>query len=60
MTVGELIRELQKIPRDRPIYIASDPEGNSIRHIHQLSREKWSLPPDEFIVIFPAGEVGRL
>jgi len=40
VTVGELIEELQKLPRMIPVALSSDEEGNNVRLINGVGAQK--------------------
>jgi hypothetical protein len=37
LTVGELIKKLERFPKDTPVFHQTDPEGNSFGTIHESS-----------------------
>lgn len=53
MRVNELINILKTLPKNREIYISSDPEGNSFEIIESDS----FFVEKECIIIFPTKEV---
>lgn len=53
MTVGELIILLQAIPPTRNIYMASDPEGNTVYNVAEIMHEEWFNWQADAIVIWP-------
>lgn len=53
MTVGELIILLQAIPPTRNIYMASDPERNTVYNVAEIAHEEWFNWQADAIIICP-------
>jgi len=54
MTVQKLIEALQQFPFDAPVYLSSDPEGNSYWEIDEVNTKDTGDGP---LVIWPDSEV---
>lgn len=52
ITAAELIEVLKKQPRDRPVFISSDPEGNGYGSLDRFCAE--NMEEDKLLILYPS------
>lgn len=57
MTIRELIKQLEQFSPNDAVFLSSDPEGNSIKVIHEVAELIDEESDKNKIVIWPSDEI---